>query len=304
VSNLRFNSLLNAKLFGYLAAIITVSIWAAFLVGTRFAITKNFSVEEILVLRLLPAAMIMAPLMLQLGILPPGNNLITRIIFALGASALFPFVLSVGLYYSPASNAGALAPGTLPFWTALIAYLIVREKPEFSRQIGLFIILFGAFLIGILKLDADIANLTWVGNILFLFGAALWAIYSVLFRQSGIAPLHGLVIGLFWGSIIFVPILVIFGDVSFQHANLSNILLMIILHSFIVGILAMLLFTYAVKILGAAQTAAFGALTPILSMLGGIFLLDEIITPVKLLGICFVTVGVLFASGALRFTKK
>ena len=47
MSNLRFNSLLNAKLLGYLAAIITVSIWAAFLVGTRFAITKNFSVEEI-----------------------------------------------------------------------------------------------------------------------------------------------------------------------------------------------------------------------------------------------------------------
>ena len=304
VSGPRPSSLLSAKLLGYLAAIITVSIWAAFLVGTRFAITKNFSVEEILILRLLPAAIIMAPLMLQLGILPPGNNLITRLIFALGASALFPWVLSVGLYYSPASNAGALAPGTLPFWTALIAYLIVHEKPEFSRQIGLFIILFGALLIGILKLDADIANLTWVGNILFLLGAALWAIYSVLFRQSGIAPLHGLVIGLFWGSIVFVPILLIFGDVSFQHANLSNIFLMIVLHSFIVGILAMLLFTYAVKILGAAQTAAFGALTPILSMLGGIFLLDEIITPVKLLGICLVTIGVVLASGALRFTKK
>ena len=235
MSSPRPSAVLRAKLLGYLAAIITVSIWAAFLVGTRFAITKDFSVEEILVLRLLPAAIIMAPLMLHLGILPPGNNLITRVIFALGASALFPWVLSVGLYYSPASNAGALAPGTLPFWTALIAYLIVREKPEFSRQIGLFIILFGAFLIGILKLDADIANLTWVGNILFLLGAALWAIYSVLFRQSGIAPLHGLVIGLFWGSIVFVPILLIFGDVSFQHTNLSNIFLMIVLHSFIVG---------------------------------------------------------------------
>ena len=303
-SSPRPSALLKTKLLGYLSAVIAVSIWAAFLVGTRFAITKDFTVEEIFVLRLLPAAIIMAPLMLQLGILPPGNNLITRIIFALGASALFPWVLSVGLYYSPASNAGALAPGTLPFWTALIAYLIVGEKPEFSRQIGLFIILLGAFLIGIFKPDADIANLTWVGNILFLLGAALWAIYSVLFRQSGINPLHGLVIGFFWGSIVFVPILLIFGDVSFQYINLSNIFLMIVLHGVIIGILAMLLFTYAVKILGAAQTAAFGALTPILSMLGGIFLLDETITPIKLIGICLVTLGVLFASGALRFTKK
>ena len=296
--------MLDKKLLAYLAAIITVSIWAAFLVGTRFAVIKSFTVEEILVLRLLPAAIIMAPLMFKLGILPPEGNFITKIIFALGASALFPWVLSMGLYYSPASNAGALGPGTLPFWAALIAYLITRENPENLRKVGLFVILFGAVLIGIIQLDTNSGNLTWFGNILFLIGAALWAIYSVIFRQSGISPFHGLVIGLFWGSIVFVPILVIFGDVSFKYASVTNIFLMIILHSFIIGILAMLLFTYAVKKLGAAQTAAFGALTPILSMLGGIIFLDEIITPAKLLGICLVTIGVLFASGAISFTKK
>ncbi len=296
--------MLDKKLLAYLAAIITVSIWAAFLVGTRFAVIKSFTVEEILVLRLLPAAIIMAPLMFKLGILPPEGNFITKIIFALGASALFPWVLSMGLYYSPASNAGALGPGTLPFWTALIAYLITRENPENLRKVGLFVILFGAVLIGIIQLDTNSGNLTWFGNILFLIGAALWAIYSVIFRQSGISPFHGLVIGLFWGSIVFVPILVIFGDVSFKYASVTNIFLMIILHSFIIGILAMLLFTYAVKKLGAAQTAAFGAFTPILSMLGGIIFLDEIITPPKLLGICLVTIGVLFASGAISFTKK
>ena len=294
----------NKKLLGYLAAIITVSIWATFLVGTRFAITKDFTVEEILILRLLPAALIMAPLMFKFGILPPGDYFIIKIIFALGASALFPWILSMGLYYAPASNAGALAPGTLPFWTALIAYFITRENPEILRKIGLFIILFGAVLIGIFQLDTNSGNLTWFGNILFLIGAALWAIYSVLFRQSGITPFHGLVIGLFWGSIIFIPILVIFGDVSFKHASVTNIFLMIILHSVIIGILAMLLFTYAVKQLGAAQTAAFGAITPILSMLGGIIFLGELITPLKLLGICLVTTGVLFASGAVSFIKK
>jgi drug/metabolite transporter (DMT)-like permease len=79
---------------------------------------------------------------------------------------------------------------------------------------------------------------------------------------------------------------------------------MVILHSFIIGILAMLLFTYAVKKLGAVQTAAFGALTPILALIGGVILLDEIISPSKLSGICLVTAGVLLASGAISFTKK
>ena len=304
INNSSINSVTNRKLLGYVAALVTVTIWAAFLVGTRFAVTKNFTVEEILVLRLIPAAIIMLPYMVKLGVMPPGNRLITKIIFALGASALFPWVLSMGLYYSPASNAGALGPGTLPFWTALIAFLITSEKPNRSRKFGLFVILLGALVIGIVQFKTNYGDLTWLGNILFLLGAALWAIYSVIFRQSGIAPLHGLVIGLFWGSVIFVPFLITFGSVKFENTTLHDIAFMVILHSFIIGILAMLLFTYAVKKLGAVQTAAFGALTPILALIGGVILLDEIISPSKLSGICLVTAGVLLASGALSFTKK
>ena len=304
INNSSISSVTDRKFLGYVAAVVTVTIWAAFLVGTRFAVTTNFTVEEILVLRLIPAAIIMLPYMVKLGVMPPGNRLITKIIFALGASALFPWVLSMGLYYSPASNAGALGPGTLPFWTALIAFLIAGEKPNRSRKFGLFVILFGALVIGIMQFETTYGELTWLGNILFLLGAALWAIYSVMFRQSGIAPLHGLVIGLFWGSLIFVPFLIAFGNVDFDNKTLYDITRMVILHSFIIGILAMLLFTYAVKKLGAVQTAAFGALTPILALIGGVILLDEIISPSKLSGICLVTAGVLFASGALSFTKK
>ena len=304
INNSSINSVIDRKFLGYVAALVTVTIWAAFLVGTRFAVTKNFTVEEILVLRLIPAAIIMLPYMVKLGVMPPGNRLITKIIFALGASALFPWVLSMGLYYSPASNAGALGPGTLPFWTALIAFLITSEKPNRSRKFGLFVILLGALVIGIVQFETNYGDLTWLGNILFLLGAALWAIYSVIFRQSGIAPLHGLVIGLFWGSLIFVPFLITFGSVKFENTTLHDIAFMVILHSFIIGILAMLLFTYAVKKLGAVQTAAFGALTPILALIGGVILLDEIISPSKLSGICLVTAGVLLASGALSFTKK
>ena len=304
INNSTINSVTNRKFLGYVAALVTVTIWAAFLVGTRFAVTKNFTVEEILVLRLIPAAIIMLPYMVKLGVMPPGNRLITKIIFALGASALFPWVLSMGLYYSPASNAGALGPGTLPFWTALIAFLITSEKPNRSRKFGLFVILLGALVIGIVQFETNYGDLTWLGNILFLLGAALWAIYSVIFRQSGIAPLHGLVIGLFWGSLIFVPFLITFGSVKFENTTLHDIAFMVILHSFIIGILAMLLFTYAVKKLGAVQTAAFGALTPILALIGGVILLDEIISPSKLSGICLVTAGVLLASGAISFTKK
>ncbi|MDE0783274.1 MAG: DMT family transporter, partial [Planktomarina sp.] len=67
--------------------------------------------------------------------------------------------------------------------------------------------------------------------------------------------------------------------------------------SFVMGILAMLLFTYAVRLLGAAQTAAFGALIPILALLGGVVFLGEEVTALKLVGVALVALGVFLASG-------
>ena len=48
--------------FGVLAALATVTIWAAFLIGTRFAVSGNLTVDEVLILRLIPAFLIMLPL--------------------------------------------------------------------------------------------------------------------------------------------------------------------------------------------------------------------------------------------------
>ena len=45
---------------------------------------------------------------------------------------------------------------------------------------------------------------------------------------------------------------------------------------------------------------AFGALTPILAMLGGILFLDETVPAIKMIGIFLVAIGVFLASGILK----
>jgi drug/metabolite transporter (DMT)-like permease len=52
--------------------------------------------------------------------------------------------------------------------------------------------------------------------------------------------------------------------------------------------------------LGAAQTAAFGALTPVLALFGGIFFLNETITSGGVMGIFLVALGVILASGSFE----
>ena len=285
---------------GVLAALATVTIWAAFLIGTRFAVSGNLTVDEVLVLRLIPAFLIMVPLMFKLGVIIKGQSIFSVLMIALGATAVFPYLISTGVYYAPASDAGALAPGMLPFWTALFAFLITGEKPSKIRLIGLLIILLGAFLVGFYSILSSSDENTWKGHFLFLAGSGMWSIYSVYFRQSGIDPLTGLVFGLFWGTAVVIPLLLLFGDVSFEKATFLDILSMIILQGLLIAIFAMLLYNFAIRQLGPAQTAAFGALTPILALVGGFVFLGETITLLKTVGIFVVAIGVVLASGILE----
>jgi drug/metabolite transporter (DMT)-like permease len=290
----------NSYLFGVIAALATVTIWAAFLIGTRFAVSGNLTVDEVLILRLVPAFVIMLPLMFKLGVIVRGQSILSLLMIALGATAVFPYLISSGVYYAPASDAGALAPGMLPFWTALFAFIITGEKPSRIRFFGLVIILLGAFLVGSYAIFSSSGQNTWKGHLLFLAGSGMWSIYSVYFRQSGIDPLTGLVFGLFWGSALVIPLLVLFGNVTFERASIFDIFSMIILQGVLIAIVAMLLYNFAIRQLGPGQTAAFGALTPILALLGSFIFLGETITFLKSIGIFTVAVGVVLASGIME----
>ena len=290
----------NSYLFGVIAALATVTIWAAFLIGTRFAVSGNLTVDEVLILRLVPAFVIMLPLMFKLGVIVRGQSILSLLMIALGATAVFPYLISSGVYYAPASDAGALAPGMLPFWTALFAFIITGEKPSRIRFFGLVIILLGAFLVGSYAIFSSSGQNTWKGHLLFLAGSGMWSIYSVYFRQSGIDPLTGLVFGLFWGSALVIPLLALFGDVTFERASIFDIFSMIILQGLLIAIVAMLLYNYAIRQLGPGQTAAFGALTPILALIGSFIFLGETITILKSVGIFTVAVGVVLASGIME----
>ena len=289
---------------GLVAALATVTIWAAFMLVTRFAVQGSFTVEELLLLRLAPGAFVMAPVMWRLGVMPHGQSWPRAAILMVGASAVFPFVVSKGLAYAPASDGGVLAPGMLPFWTALAAYALAREIPGPRRRLGLAMILTGAIIVGLWQILSGADEHAWKGHLMFLTGSGLWAIYSVIFRQSRLSPLHGLVIGLFWGTLLATPLLLATGNVSFAKASLGDIIVMIVLQSFVIGILAMFLFGYAVQILGAAETAAFGALTPILALLGGVAFLGETVTPLKIVGVALVAAGVFLASGVLSRSRS
>ena len=84
-----FMKLPITRALGLIAALATVSIWAAFLLVTRFAVQGSFTVEEILVLRIVPGALVLAPLMWRMGVLPRRESWPRALILMVGASAVF-----------------------------------------------------------------------------------------------------------------------------------------------------------------------------------------------------------------------
>ena len=288
---------ISAKFLGIVSALTAVTIWALFLLGTRWGVSGNFSVEEILLLRLFSAALITTPLMLKHGVLLRGQSLIGTFMLTLGSSAVFPYFVSLGLSFASASDAGALAPGMLPFWTALFSWLILGELISRIRLVGLAIILFGATLVGVWQIVGNAEPDVWKGHLLFLLGAGLFSIYTVYFRKSGLSPVRGLVIGLFWGTLVFVPILILSGNVSFYSVSAYQIFNMSILQGVLNAVLALLLYSTAIRSIGAAEAGAFGALTPILALLGGVVFLGETFTIVASFGVVLVALGVVMASG-------
>ena len=258
------------RALGVSTAVAAVTIWAVFLVNTRFAISSNFSVEEVMTLRLVTASVVTLPFMIKLGVVLRGQSFVGTMMIALTPSAVAPYAISSGLFYASASDSGALAPGTLPFWAALFSFLLIGEKPSKFRLIGLLAIFIGALSIGLMQMLDSSNSETWKGHLLFLLGACLWAIYSIYFKQAGLRPVQGLVVGLFWGTLFLVPILFMTGEVSFNKASFEAIIWVCLVQGVIIGVLAMILYSIAIRCLGAAQTAAFGALTPVLALFGGI----------------------------------
>jgi drug/metabolite transporter (DMT)-like permease len=295
---LGLNPAAGGRAAGIAAAGAAVLIWASFLLITRFAVQGSFTVAELLLLRLVPATVLLAPVMWRDGVLPHGLSWPRVLMIIVGTGIGFPAILMTGLQFAPASDAGALAPGMLPFWTALVAAAMMGEVPGPRRKIGLGLILAGAMMVGLWQVVVDAESGAWRGHLCFLTAAVLWAVYTVVFGQSGLTPVHALAIGFFWSAVVGLPILLWVG-VPFEGAGPQAIVVMGLLQGLVIGVLSLLFYGFAVRALGAAETGAFGALVPIMALVGGAVFLGEEVSALKVAGVALVAVGVFMASGIL-----
>lgn len=263
---------------------------------TRLAVTTGLDAWDIPLLRFGAAGLLLSPILMRRGIAldrlgwPGLGGLI------LGTGAPYALVVAIGLRFAPAYDAGALNPGCMPLFVALIGSAVIREKPLKAQKIGLSLILSGAVIIIGWHHTAWSISRSF-GDLLFLVASFLTACYTVIMRQSKLDPIHIAALVSTGSLAIYAPLYFAIRGLHLGQVPVPDLTVQMIFQGIVVTIVSLVLYGRAVLILGASGGSAFGALVPALSAVLAIPLLGEWPTASGWGGIILISAGVYLASG-------
>src|SRR5215470_15934903 len=281
---------------GALSGIAAVTIWAGWIVAARLGVKTSLTPWDIAAIRFAVAGVILAPVLLRRGFALDRLGWARLSAIVIGGGAPMVLVAGAGLLYAPAAHGGALFPGVMPLMVAMLASIVLRERFSVARRVGLLLILGGVLAI-LGSAGARIGSPENVGHALFVAAAVLWACYTVAMRSAGLDGLHAAAIAAGASLVVYVPVFAVFAPGNLGHAPLRDVAVQAIVQGVLTAVVSLVLYGYAVTLLGAASGAAFGALCPVITALLAIPILGERPGPGDWIGIGLISLGVYFVSG-------
>ena len=215
---------------------------------------------------------------------------------ACGAGAPYVLLTAGGLAFAPAGHMGVLTPSCMLLCSTLGSALLLRDRLTPGRVAGVLAIFGGILMLGWDGL-ANHGELTWLGDLMFVVGGLFWASYPLASRALAVEPLHATAVVAVLSMVLYLPGYAWLAGNSLATAPWREIAIQVVFQGVLSAVVALLLYTRAVAILGAARGAVFAALVPSFSLLIAIPTLHELPTRLQLVGVGSVTVGMLLALG-------
>ena len=303
----------SSKTVGLASAIITVCIWTGFIVVSRASISRGLLPMDIALARIMGASAVLLPWAWwsmraarqagqkrgSLGGLSP-LPLAPTVQAGVFGGLLYAVLAYNGFFFAPATHASVLMPGSLPLWTTLLAWLVLREKVSSARAVGLALIVLGDVLVGGASLlMAFDGGEVWKGDLLFMTAAFCWAAYSVTVRRHGLDAVRATMAIAAFAFVSFVPVylgLVMLGVLQTHLGQVpwTEILFQAVFQGVGSVVISGITFTQMVRHFGPVRSTMITALVPGLSALGAVWFLGEPMHWNLLAGLALVTAGILF----------
>ena len=287
---------------GCAAAVLLI--WTSFILVARFSATRSLSPFDIAWLRFAFSGLLVLPVLAwrwPAFVAGLGNTPLQALrrgaVLAGVAGIGYCALAYAGFFYAPVAHAAVLLPGSLPLWTALLAWLWLGEALSRGRALGLGLIACGGVLVGgISLLQALGGGNTWVGDLLFIGASLTWASYGVLCRRWRIGavdatlaialgclltavPLYGLAVVAGWvpSRLSTAP----WGEIAFQAVYQGGLAMLV----------AGLAYTQVVQTFGPLRTTMLTSLVPPMAALSAVPLLGEPLGAAALGGLFCVGLG-------------
>ena len=305
---------------GLVAALVTVTIWTAFIVIARASAQRTLTPFDIAFLRIVGASLVLLPwgwwIVRHRTTAPAGTvatsslaglsplPLRTTVQLGLFGGVVYALLAYSGFFYAPATHASVLMPGSLPLWTALLAALLLTERITPARATGLALIVAGDVLVGGRSLLAAFdGGDVWKGDLLFMGAASCWATYSVLARRHGVGAVHATIAITALACTVYVPIYALLAALQLAGSQLaqapwSEIVFQMVFQGVGSVVISGITFTRMIQHYGPVRSTMITALVPGLSAIGAVVFLDEPMHWNLVAGLLLVTAGILV--GVLR----
>jgi drug/metabolite transporter (DMT)-like permease len=162
-----------------------------------------------------------------------------------------------------------------------------------SRLVGVASIIAGLVLVSGSTFAGD--SQVWLGDLVFTVPAVMWGLFTILARQWHVDPVRGT--AMVWVlALAYLPgYLLVFG-LRVLDARATEIVGQGLYQGVGVAIAALMLYGYAIRVLGSSTGSLFMPLVPVLSVLLAIPVLAETPTTTQVVGMIGVSVGMALAS--------
>ncbi len=287
------NTSTGTEAAGYLLACTTILLWSGFVIVSRVGGHSVLTPFDTTALRIGTAAVVLSPWWLQ-RLLRPSTRLLTvprALMFAGLAGISYPLLAYSGFAFSPASHGAVLISGLLPFFTTLLAYFVLGERPSAIRVAGLGLIALGVLSLLGGSLNGDAQSLH--GDLLFVAASFIWSLFGVLLKRWQVRAFEVTLAVVCISTLTYLPTYLLFLPKHVAEASWQLIALQSVFQGVLVVCLAIWTYTRATQLIGASRMAVMLSSVPAVGALLAVPILNEPLAAMTALGVALTTVGAL-----------
>ncbi|MCX8178616.1 MAG: DMT family transporter [Candidatus Aenigmarchaeota archaeon] len=219
------------------------------------------------------------------------------LLIALIGGALAFYIYFSGLKLTTGGRAAFLHK-TLPLYVALLSFIFLKEKIDKKLMVAIFLMFLGTISIyyGQIK-PLQLWQDPKTGDLLVITATFLWAVENIIAKKVMNQGLHNFIVSfsrMFFGGLILFGFATLTGKLS-MLAQLDFIQVRNIIISTLILFSYVFFWYSSIRLINVSKATTFLLISPVISLLLGMILLNEDFTYLQLFGSFLILVGSYFS---------